>query len=716
MPRVVATGTIAAIVVPMPATTSRSLPLLILLLLGGWTNARAELTTALGVRSLTAEQSREKLPVSLRGVISFIESTGTAFIQDATAGTHIHMKPGRSDLRIGDEVEVRGVTMPGLYLPGVEVRELKIPGHGSAPTAVPAGYDDLATGRFHYQTVVVEGVGRSLSPLDENRALLRLAMGSRVIEVRIDTPPESAPDVIDARLRVTALAAGGINDRRQLVFPYLRVTDWENVIIAEPARAIEKLAVTPVARLLRFGAQDEAAHRVRVRGVVLASFADGRLFVRDVMPEPTVPPSDEAGKQNEPLLANALGIRLNGPTTVPIGQVVEAVGFPVMDRFSATLVDSIVDRTVHAPALPADSVLDASPSRLSKPAALLSGSHDSDLVMLEAQLVDLFRSADGIELRLDADGASVRALLPAASTMPSVALGSMLELTGICQVESSTDTGFRSRPDRALLLLRHADDLRLVHAPTWWTARRLIQALGALVGVLVGGALWITILRRQVARQGAALRERIASEAALEERQRIAREFHDTLEQELAGLSLRLDAATTRPLDEKARGLLDTSRHLVSRIQSEARNLVADLRTDPHASADLTVALRELADHALHDLYSYKLDIPDPIPELPAHLVHHLRMIAQEAITNALKHAQPTLITIGLRLTEGRLVLRIEDNGRGFDPDDETHGKPGHFGCVGIRERCRLIGAEAEWQSQPGKGTSIIVILPLPPA
>jgi signal transduction histidine kinase len=123
--------------------------------------------------------------------------------------------------------------------------------------------------------------------------------------------------------------------------------------------------------------------------------------------------------------------------------------------------------------------------------------------------------------------------------------------------------------------------------------------------------------------------------------------------------------------------------------------------------------LKELADHALHDLYSYKLDIPDPIPALPAHLVHHLRMIAQEAITNALKHAHPTMVTISLQLTDGRLALRIADNGRGFDPNDETHGKPGHFGCIGIRERCRRIHAEATWQSKPEHGTSVTITLPL---
>jgi signal transduction histidine kinase len=88
-------------------------------------------------------------------------------------------------------------------------------------------------------------------------------------------------------------------------------------------------------------------------------------------------------------------------------------------------------------------------------------------------------------------------------------------------------------------------------------------------------------------------------------------------------------------------------------------------------------------------------------------------MIAQEAITNALKHAQATEITLHLSSSPQLLTLRITDNGHGFDPTAATTGKPGHFGCMGIRERSRKIHAEVEWQSQPEHGTSVTVTLPL---
>ena len=660
-------------------------------------SAAAELNRAIDIRTLPYERALEKLPVDLTATVGFVESGSTVFVQDATAGTHLHFRPNRSDLRVGDLVYVKGTTTAGLYFPGVDVTEIQILGHDAPPPGAPASYDDLATGRFHYQRVVVEGLGRTLTALDENRSLLRLAMGSRVIEVRVDAPPESAPDLIDARLRITALAAGGINDRRQLVFPYLRVTDWGDVAIAQPATSPEKLPVISVATLLRFGAADEPHHRARIRGTVLAAFEDGRVFLRDSTPPP---PPRELPKDEPPRPAQSpsVAIRLTSPASLTPGHLAEITGFPIMAGFSASLADALVLSTEPGES-PAAAVVSLQQFQ--------DGSHDADLVELTAPAVlnDFFRTNDGYELRLTSAGVPIRAFL-LQERPPALEIGSSCLLSGICLVESSTDKGFRSQPDRASLLLRSFADVQVLSTAPFWTARHLIIAITILGGVVLLTLVWITLQGRQIMR----LERKISHQATLDERQRIAREFHDTLEQELAGLSLRLDAATTRPLEDKARNLLETSRSLVSRIQSEARNLVSDLRDTEHATT-LAEALQILASRAPENI-TIKLDIL-PIPPIPSHVTHHLRMIAQEAVTNALKHAQATEVTLHLSSTPKLLTLRITDNGLGFDPNAETHGKPGHFGCIGIRERARKIGANAEWKSQPGKGTAIIVTLPL---
>jgi signal transduction histidine kinase len=140
------------------------------------------------------------------------------------------------------------------------------------------------------------------------------------------------------------------------------------------------------------------------------------------------------------------------------------------------------------------------------------------------------------------------------------------------------------------------------------------------------------------------------------------------------------------------------------------RNLVSDLRETGHATT-LTEALQLLANRAPEDI-AITLDL-HPIGPIPPHVTHHLRMIAQEAITNALKHAHPTQIQLHLSTTPSLLTLRVTDNGHGFDPTAQTHGQPGHFGCIGIRERARKVGAEVKWESEPGKGTTVCVEFPI---
>jgi signal transduction histidine kinase len=102
-----------------------------------------------------------------------------------------------------------------------------------------------------------------------------------------------------------------------------------------------------------------------------------------------------------------------------------------------------------------------------------------------------------------------------------------------------------------------------------------------------------------------------------------------------------------------------------------------------------------------------------PVPTLPAGTVHDLRMIARESATNARKHGAATRVTIRIEPSPTQLVMRITDNGCGFDVAAAANVRSGHFGCAGIRERARKLGAEVCWRSAAGKGTTVEVILPL---
>ena len=179
-------------------------------------------------------------------------------------------------------------------------------------------------------------------------------------------------------------------------------------------------------------------------------------------------------------------------------------------------------------------------------------------------------------------------------------------------------------------------------------------------------------------------------------------------------MSLRLDALATRVADEKGKGLIGASRNLVTRIQVETRDLISDLRDPAETAGDLLAALESVAVRANADEdVRVRIAAASALPLLPAGTVHDLRMIAREAINNVRKHGRATHVTVAVETSTDRLTMHIVDNGCGFDVATGLEMKRGHFGCAGMRERGRKIGAEITWQSTLQKGTTVTVVVPL---
>ncbi len=178
---------------------------------------------------------------------------------------------------------------------------------------------------------------------------------------------------------------------------------------------------------------------------------------------------------------------------------------------------------------------------------------------------------------------------------------------------------------------------------------------------------------------------------------------------------MRLDALATREIDDKGRSLIAASRSLVSRIQTETRDLISDLRDPAESAGDLRTALAGVAArHASDHGADVRLEASADLPPLAAAVVHDLRMIARESVTNALKHGRATRVTLRTLIEGDQLAVEISDDGCGFDPAAPGTGRPGHFGCSGMRERSRKIGATITWRSAPRQGSTVRVTLPLP--
>jgi signal transduction histidine kinase len=225
---------------------------------------------------------------------------------------------------------------------------------------------------------------------------------------------------------------------------------------------------------------------------------------------------------------------------------------------------------------------------------------------------------------------------------------------------------------------------------------------------------WAALLRRKVRQQTALIEAKIEREKVADERARIARELHDTVEQELAGIGLQLDLALARVAStpERARTALDLALRMLRRTQSETRRSIQDLRSDLLERTDLAEALAEAArlfreeqNAPVHDV------IEKPAAALPALAEQHLLRIAREALANAVHHAGATRIDLVLENTPDGLRLVVADDGAGFDP---SVPHPGHFGLQGMRERALKIGARFALESRPGAGSRVTVELAVP--
>lgn len=221
-----------------------------------------------------------------------------------------------------------------------------------------------------------------------------------------------------------------------------------------------------------------------------------------------------------------------------------------------------------------------------------------------------------------------------------------------------------------------------------------LYAAAATVGLAVfaGIAVPVCLLRPAKALPETAVRQ---------ERQRIARDLHDGLAQELAYLLRHLEA-----LDGAVDG--ETKEHLrraAERAQREARQAINSLsrpRTEP---VGLTIA-QAVGEVAARDHIALKLDVPGDI-RLPAARAEALARIAREAISNAARHSGTGQATLSVRPLGPRVRLRVSDSGSGFDPAVA----PGGFGFASMRERASLMGGDLRISSLPGGGTEVEAIL-----
>ena len=700
------------------------------------------LTKAGEIRSLSPAQAAAGRPVRVRGVVTSVIGTPPfMFVQDMTGGVCVSLardREERSRMRLGTVVQVEGVTSDGgnaPYVTGAGTAPVRIEVLGKAPVPRPRAVTpaELRTAAYHGEWVEVEGIVRSvhtewLGPMGPAATFITVSQGEgRVAAVLYGRTgdPVVTEQFVGAAVRARGVFNAASPDRQE--WPVMRVSlrTVRDLVVREKPTPRGELPVLAVGSLATTSATQpsttqsstaEGEERARVQGVVTVALRGRGMFVQDgsggVWIEPPAGDPEAAAAVAKVRPSDRVDV-VGFPDRRGWSNVVSDATWEVTGRASLPFAPQVTPETALAPGMNGRLVridgLVLSTSRLSD---------QTTLVLQSGSRVILARLADP-QLRLSRevrDGDWVRAT----GVCVQSGLAEAWEAAGAAPSEAGADPRARSFH----LLLAGPQAVELIGAPGWWTPARVLAAVGFLAALALVSFAWVVALRRRVARQTALIRQHVANQTLYEERVRIARDLHDSLEQDLLGITMQLNA-TDKLLGqpEHARRSLQLAAAMVRRSQAETHRAVWDLRERRPGQDGLVATLRE-AVAGLAPPRAASESRPDAVPsievhvqgeqrELPPQVENHLLRVALEAVTNAVKHAAATRIDIDLSFAEKRVDLRVRDDGRGFDADRLPPPSSGHFGLFGMRERAEKLGGDLLIRSRPGEGTAILLSVPL---
>lgn len=247
-----------------------------------------------------------------------------------------------------------------------------------------------------------------------------------------------------------------------------------------------------------------------------------------------------------------------------------------------------------------------------------------------------------------------------------------------------------------------AADVTVVQKPFFYQAAWFYVLLLISLFLLV-----VVLFRWRVARVKGRLK------LVMEERNRIAREWHDTLMAGFAAISWQLEATREGINGDASRttASLDLARNMVRHCQTEARRIIWDMHDGPEPVGPLSETLSKALDGMSARLgVKTQMHVTGAEKPLSPLAVHHLTCICQEAVTNAIRHGAPTTIHIILEYQPTTMTLSVKDDGRGFQLGDAS--LPGHFGLSVMEERAKKVGGSFQIRSSPESGTEVLVQVP----
>ena len=476
------------------------------------------------------------------------------------------------------------------------------------PEARPVTIEQLISGAEDGQRIEIPGVIRAVS-VNGSKLAVELVAGGHRIRAYLPIPSHTnIQALVGAKIRVKGTAAVSFNGTlRHFITVAIFVPLATDFIIDEPVTIdLFQEPLIPLNGIAQYRKGRSFNDQVHVKGVVTYQKPGEDLFLQDA--------------------TGGLQVKSSQAISFSQGEVVEAVGFPGVENFLPVLEDAVFKKTAEPPT-----------NLISKAAAgeeLLAGLHHADLITLKGKLLD--RLTRGVLSPTNASGAVKNILVlqnnnllftaeqenaGQSSFWASIPIGSMVEVSGICLLESSEDGKIKSLQ----VLLPASNDVRIISKPSWLTPRHLLVILTIVFSVLILAISWTIVISKKNTALRYLIHEReidqqelqkahdtlewrvkerteqlkfqitarkeseLQFKATLAERTRLAQELHDTLEQTLIGITLQLDTVAklfhTNP--DGAGHHLGLVRNLMRQSQIDLRRSIWDSPCQPMVQAEV---------------------------------------------------------------------------------------------------------------------------------
>ena len=667
------------------------------------------LETVVAIRTRLA-RTWSTAPVRLQGQVTFcVAAKGLAFVQDETAGVAFYPRgiAGARQPKFEDTVEITGV-------PQMREGMLMIMGEGSSknvalPPAItwpdqslkikPRPFNLAAAGemRVNAELIRANGIVRRLSPLPGGGMLAEMTSpaGRTLAHLPWTEPLE--------------------NQRQWLN----QSADLNGVVVAHADKQLLPDDVDAVIFVPNSGQWQSRP------GVMTLVFASPPVTAAQIRHDQ---PLHNPGRQRVDGTVTALRLPSTLCLRTPDGSMEVSTSQVRQFRVGDKIAVAARALSKHGEFILADGVcrlMDGKAAAAPTPVLIASAQEaeragHGELVRFVGLVRDNYRYADRGRLlvALEKGGTcSVRWEPPVnPGALSGAALGAQFEFTGICETAKpghtiEDGTSFTLRP-------RSNSDLKLVSGAPWWTPRRMARALWILLFFAITAVPGLIFLRWKLWCQQEKIREIERAAASADERQRIAREFHDSLQQELFSASLHVE--TLREAYNSAPHLLpamlEETAAMLRHCQVEARNCIWDLRADDEFREGLGLSLqswlkmrqRLVPDTALH------FETQGEEPRLTPDTCLQVLRIAQEAVNNALAHARASRVQVRVKGGAEGLEVLVEDDGAGFNTAAAPAAANGHYGLSMLQERARRIHARVDLRSEKDRGTWVRLVVPHP--